>query len=82
MLSLLQPGNDSKLINVTRYILFDYIFNLLQFINSLTTIEYLRDEMLDMEVEKFELLEDVLVLEARLLKYQQVSKQYEVNCCC
>ncbi|KAK9754632.1 hypothetical protein QE152_g1043 [Popillia japonica] len=48
-----------------------------QFINSLTTIEYLRDEMLDMEVEKFELLEDVLVLEARLLKYQQVSKQYE-----
>ncbi|KRT80141.1 hypothetical protein AMK59_8232, partial [Oryctes borbonicus] len=48
-----------------------------QCIDSTATINYLRDQLLDVEVEKFDLLQDVLVLEARLLKYQQVSKQYE-----
>ncbi|GJQ86608.1 hypothetical protein Trydic_g7840 [Trypoxylus dichotomus] len=51
-----------------------------QCVDSTATINYLRDQLLDVEVEKFDLLQDVLVLEARLLKYQQVSKQYECIC--
>lgn len=41
-------------------------------------VEYLRDVNIDLEVENFGFVQDVAMLETRLLKYQQMHKSFEV----
>ncbi|KAF2903682.1 hypothetical protein ILUMI_02477 [Ignelater luminosus] len=90
-LNELQQKSSSEINNYIQYInhlqnLYTLLENRCHFYNDEANnlsglVEYLRDINIDLEVENFGFVQDVAMLETRLLKYQQMYKSFE-ECTC